>query len=139
MPSKITFSNLNIRQKRDYNFHKIAARLADYGYNCRRLTDDQQGADFIACHIDGKTSLKVKIRTCLTINRKYCGKGIHVAFVQRKKSFHHKVFLYDHDGFICHIENDTSGATLKTQSWLDNGLFHWPNPPKWTLAFLSEY
>lgn len=35
-----------------------AAHLADYGFNCLRLSDDWQGADFIACHIDGNKFLK---------------------------------------------------------------------------------
>lgn len=46
--SKITYKNLNARQKENYNYHKVAATLADYGYNSMRLNDDWQGADFIA-------------------------------------------------------------------------------------------
>jgi len=37
-----TFKNI------DDILHKVAAALADYGYNSMRLNDDWQGADFIA-------------------------------------------------------------------------------------------
>ena len=45
---KIHYKDLNSRQKENYNFQKVAGELADYGFNCLRLTDDWQGADFIA-------------------------------------------------------------------------------------------
>ena len=51
----VAYGDLNSRQKENYNFQKVAARMADFGFNCLRLTDDWQGADFIACHIDGET------------------------------------------------------------------------------------
>jgi len=30
----VAYPALNSPQKETYNFHKIAARLADYGFNC---------------------------------------------------------------------------------------------------------
>lgn len=45
---KIIYTELNSKQKENYNFHKVASALADYGYNSMRLNDDWQGADFIA-------------------------------------------------------------------------------------------
>ena len=90
---------LNSRQKENYNFHKVAARMADYGFNCLRLTDDWQGADFIACHIDGETFLKVQLKGRLVIDRKYQGKGIHVAFILGDAAY-----LYDHDRLVAHLE-----------------------------------
>jgi len=62
MFSRVAYSDLNSRQKENYNFQKVAARLADYGFNSIRLTDDWQGADFIAVHIDGETFLKVQLK-----------------------------------------------------------------------------
>jgi hypothetical protein len=55
---KIAYTELNSRQKENYNFQKVAAHLADYGFNSLRLSDDWQGADFIACHIDGNMFLR---------------------------------------------------------------------------------
>ena len=57
--NKIDYENLNARQKEVFNFHKIAAMLADYGFNCLKLTDDWQGADFLAYQMLGnKETLK---------------------------------------------------------------------------------
>jgi hypothetical protein len=45
---RIRYEILNARQKELSNFQKVAATLADYGFNCIKLTDDWQGADFLA-------------------------------------------------------------------------------------------
>ena len=88
----IAYADLNSRQKENYNFQKVAARLADYGFNSLRLTDDWQGADFIACHIDGETFLKVQLKGRFVLDRKYLGKDIHIAFLHRDD-----LYLYPHD------------------------------------------
>ena len=61
-------------QKENYNFHKVAGLLADYGFNCIRLTDDWKGADFLAVHIDGKTLLKVQQKGSAVIVKKLQGR-----------------------------------------------------------------
>ena len=76
----IVYADLNSRQKENYNFHLVAARLAEYGYNSMRVTDDWQGADFIACHIDGDRFMKVQLKGRMTLDQKYEGKDIHIAF-----------------------------------------------------------
>lgn len=45
---RVPYESLNARQRKNYNFQKVASRLADYGFNCLRLSDDWNGADFIA-------------------------------------------------------------------------------------------
>lgn len=40
MFNRVAYSNLNSRQQENYNFQKVAARMADYGFNCMRLADD---------------------------------------------------------------------------------------------------
>lgn len=57
--NKILYKDLNARQKENYNFHKVAAALADYGYNSMRLNDDWQGADFI--DVKGDEMIKVQL------------------------------------------------------------------------------
>ncbi len=44
---RITYDELNSKQKEIYNFQKLAALLGDYGFNCIKLDDDWQGADFL--------------------------------------------------------------------------------------------
>ncbi len=48
--TKIRYDDLNARQQENYNFHKAACVLAEYGYNCIRLSDDWEGADFLVYH-----------------------------------------------------------------------------------------
>ena len=79
--NRVVYSDLNSRQQENYNFQKVAGELADYGFNCLRLTDDWQGADFIACHVDGDTFLKVQLKGRLTIDLKYREKDVYVAFL----------------------------------------------------------
>jgi len=70
MFKRITYNELNPRQKENYNFQKVSGVLADYGYVTIRLSDDWQGADFIAQHIDGERFLKIQLKGCLTFDKK---------------------------------------------------------------------
>lgn len=133
MFERVSYSDLNSRQKENYNFHKVAGELADFGFNCLRLTDDWQGADFIACHVDGETFLKVQLKGRLVIDRKYQGKNIHIAFINGDA-----VYLYDHDRLIDHLEdNGLIGAESIT--WHQKGFRSWPTPPVWAIKFLEDY
>ena len=69
--SRVRYADLNARQKENYNFQKVSAVLADFGFSTLRLTDDWQGADFIAQHVDGETFLKVQLKGRLTFGKKY--------------------------------------------------------------------
>ena len=77
---RIRYSSLNSRQKENFNFQKVSAVLADYGFVTLRLSDDWQGADFIAQHIDGTTFARVRLKGRLTFEKKYRGKDLWVAF-----------------------------------------------------------
>jgi len=132
---QVAYADLNSRQKENYNFHKIAARLADYGFNCLRLTDDWQGADFIACHVDGETFLKVQLKARFVLDRKYCGKDIHMAFLHG-----HDLYLYPHDtvydGFTA---SGVVGKRGKDDLWQSEGVRTWASLPKWAVNLLAEY
>jgi hypothetical protein len=54
----IRYETLNARQKEIFNFQKLSATLADYGFNCIKLADDWGGADFIAFHVITTKTLK---------------------------------------------------------------------------------
>lgn len=133
MFTRVRYNDLNSRQKENYNFQKVAARLADYGFNCLRLTDDWQGADFIACHMDGETFLKVQLKGRLTIDKKYIGKDIYIAFLSADDCY-----VYPHDDFLEGlIERGAPGEQSK--SWNERGIWSWPHPPSWAIHALSEY
>ena len=62
-----------------YNFQKVSSKLADYGFNCMWLNDDWQGADFIACHIDGDRFIKIQLKgrqVTLVVSKKTEGKFV---------------------------------------------------------------
>ena len=133
MFTPVHYGALNARQQENYNFHKVAARLADYGFNCLRLTDDWQGADFIACHIDGQTFLKVQLKGRLCIDKKYVGKDIHIAFL-----WGDACYVYPPDVLLSTVK--ANGALYEeSEYWRDNGKRHWPKPPAWGVAFLADY
>ena len=131
--TRINYLKLNARQKEIYNFQKIAARLADYGFHSMWLSDDWQGADFLACHIDGKTVLRVQLKPRMTLDKKYLGKGLHIAFRQKDR-----VFVYPHDALLAWAR-EWKLFDETTESWQKKGNWHWPKLPGWSSAFLTHF
>jgi len=128
----IKYADLNSRQKENYNFHLVAARLAEYGYNSMRVTDDWQGADFIACHIDGDRFMKVQLKGRLTLDQKYEGKDIHIAFRHGEQCY-----VYPHDEMVKRVEK--LGNISSSASWSDHRSYSWPQPPLWAKKILEAY
>ncbi len=58
------------KQIETYNFHKVAGVLAEYGFDCIRLSDDWAGADFLAYHKSTGSTLQVQLKSSLVIDRK---------------------------------------------------------------------
>lgn len=115
--TRIRYSELNSPQKEHYNFHKVASLLADYGFNSIKLSDDWQGADFIACHNDGMTTLKVQLKSRPTIDKKYIGKDIAIAF-----PLSGNWYLVAHDELLDIVGQHTNW--LNTESWKTAGCYH---------------
>ena len=90
MMERINYNDLNSKQKENYNYHKVAAALAEYGYDSMRLNNDWQGADFIA--VKDEEMLKVQLKGRFTIDKKYVGKDIHIAFIEDDV-----IKMYKHD------------------------------------------
>jgi hypothetical protein len=132
MFQKIVYDELNSRQKENFNFQKVAAHLADYGFNCLRLSDDWQGADFIACHIDGSTFLKVQLKGRLNIDLKYSGKDIYIAFCAESTWY-----LYPHD----EVRNLllAEGLMAGSKSWDEGGGYSWPYLSAQIKALMQKY
>lgn len=129
----VPYESLNARQKELRNFHKIAARLADYGFHSMWLSDDWQGADFLACHIDGATVLRVQLKARMVLDRKYLGKGLHIAFREGDR-----VFVYPHDELAAFV--DAHGLIGEgAQRYHEHGVRHWPVLPGWAVGFLVPH
>lgn len=124
----IKYSELNPRQKENYNFHKVAARLADYGYNSIRLTDDYKGADFLAVHIEGEEILKVQLKGRFTLDKKYKGKAIWIAFIENGT-----VMFYDHDYVLKQLEKEIA----HTKSWQKDGSYSWRSFPQRHVSLIT--
>lgn len=125
--NKISYANLNSRQKENFNFHKVSALLADYGFTSIRLTDDWEGADFIATHVGGNQFLKIQLKGRLTVDTKYKGKDIWIAFCSSNNWY-----LYPHDEFLMWALNSLNIGN--TQGWLNisdwdkvSGVYSWPS------------
>jgi frataxin-like iron-binding protein CyaY len=114
---EVSYANLNARQKELFSFQKIAATLADYGFNCIKLSDDWLGADFIAYNVTDTTTLKVQLKSRLTIGRKYCGKEIWIAFPHGGYWY-----LMEHDLLIEKVGEHTDW--LNSDSWKIKNGYH---------------
>jgi hypothetical protein len=129
---RISYKTLNARQREIYNFHKVAALLAEYGFNCIKLSDDWQGADFLAYHKDGNDTLKVQLKSRLTIDKKYIGKKLYIAFPTTGSWC-----LVEHDALIEHVREHTKW--LNTKSWRERGLYHSDAPSAALLGSLAGH
>ena len=112
--NKVDYKRLNSRQKENYNFQMLSAVLAYYGFVTMRLSDDWHGADFIAQHVDGETFLRVQLKSRLTINKKYSGKGLYIAFPANGSWY-----IGPHDELRDHVLEATTIES--TDSWMRKG------------------
>lgn len=119
--NKIDYSQLNSRQKEIYNYQKLSAILADYGFITHRLTDDWQGADLIAQHIDGETFLKIQLKGRLSFNKKYVGKEIYISFRSGQGIW----YLFNHDAILNRLINEEN-VIKGTISWDEEGAYTFP-------------
>ena len=129
--SKISYEQLNARQKESYNFQKVSAILADYGYSTMRLHDDWQGADFIAQHVSGNF-LKVQLKGRLLIDKKYIGKEIWMCFPVQDGCY-----LFAHDDVMDWILTNTK--VRETSSWLEQGIHHWGKPSALIMDYMERH
>jgi hypothetical protein len=117
--NKIKYSQLNSKQKENYNFHKVASALADYGYDSMRLNNDWQGADFIAVKND--EMLKIQLKGRFTVDEKYIDKSILIAFIENDI-----VKIYDHDEAVNMLPDNIK----KSDSWHIHKGYSWGKTPK---------
>ena len=128
----IKYSELNSRQKEIFNFQKLSGVLADYGFNCIKLADDWQGADFLAYHIDGDTTVRVQLKGRISIDQKYLDKNLHIAF-----PFNGDWFLIPHDHLVEVVGVHTNW--LNTSAWNDAGIYNSKSPSRALMEAIDEY
>jgi hypothetical protein len=130
--NRIEYAHLNARQQENYNFSKLSAVLADYGFTTIRLHDDWQGADLIALHIDGKTHLRVQLKGRLDFQKKYKEKDIYIAF-----SAQGEWYLVPHDEVLERVLSETGMG--KTVSWDQKGGYNFPRLTRQLRTLLQPY
>ena len=124
---KIKYTELNSKQKENYNFHKVASALADYGFNSLRLNDDWQGADFIA--INGDNMMKIQLKGRFTVDKKYINKEIYIAFIENDV-----IKLYKHDDAVAALSHNI----INSSSWSEFGGYSWGETPKVYNSIIKE-
>ena len=129
MFNKIYYNDLNAKAKEMYNFQKFSSILADYGYTTMWLNNDWEGADFIAVHIDGETTLKVQLKGRFSFMKKYIGKNILIAFIEDSN-----YYIYPHDKLL-----EQLNFTQTDKTWLDYGKWSCPKLTKKYKSILEEY
>jgi hypothetical protein len=137
--SKINYLHeLNARQQEQYLFQKCSAIFADYGYATIKLSDDWQGADFIAISHDSKKSgefFKIQLKGRFTISKKYEGKDIYVAFPVDLGAG--RWCIYPHDELIERVME--AQMYLDTKSWSEGGEYSVPTISKRLEKLLEKY
>lgn len=130
---KIKYEDLNSRQQENYNFQKISAVLADYGYQTIRLTDDWNGADFLAQHVKDTQVLRVQLKSRLCFYKKYTGGDLWICFRYSKTG---QWYLYPHDTLLDGVK--ASGTMADSESWAKGG-YSFPHLSAKNLAILAPY
>jgi hypothetical protein len=129
---KISYDSLNSRQKENYNFHKVAAILADYGFTSIRLSDDWQGADFIAQHLNGQTFIKAQLKGRMSIDKKYIGKDLFVCF-----PYEDNWYLFPHDEVVNHLLATSNIGN--TSSWQEQWAYGFKVISKEYLEYFKQF
>ena len=96
MLEQIEYPSVHCKAQETYNFHKIAAILTDYGYNCLWLNNDWNGAEGIAVHIDGVSDFKIQLKGSVSFAQKYRAKQLYIAFFELSD-----LYIYAHN-FVLH-------------------------------------
>ena len=126
------YQKLNPRQQEGYNFQKVSAVLADYGFLTIRLSSDWRGADFIAQHVDGITFLKVQLKGRPFFDKRYRDQDLYICFSNADSWF-----LYPHDEVLGQMLS--AGRLQGTEAWDADGIYHFPKLTKLLATLLEPY
>jgi hypothetical protein len=131
---KVQYSQLNSKQKEIYNFQTVAGLFAKYGFNCIKLADDWNGADFLAYHYQGNETLKVQLKGRLTVSQDYTGKDIFMTFPIGAGHW----YLIEHDKLV-EIVRENIGVPGAEISWAAGGVYHTATPNRKLVGLLEGY
>lgn len=127
------YSQLNTRQKENYNFQKVASILADHGFSTIRLSDDWEGADFLALHVDGCTTLRVQLKSRLHFKKVYENRKLWLCFLEDNG-----VYLFPHDEALKIVLNSKK-CMHGTVSWEKQNEYSMKRVPTWLKQKIEKY
>jgi len=131
---KIGYNEVNKRARETYNFQKVSALLADYGFATEWLNNDYLGADFLAIHVDGQTILRVQLKAGVTICKKYLTcEGLYMAFRDQENFY----YLVKHEHLVEILRENTN--LLNGKKWMRDGITFTDKPSKILRKALSPY
>lgn len=96
-----------------------------------RLSDDWNGADFLALHSDGIT-LKIQLKPRLTFGKKYMGKELWICFPSGSDWY-----LYPHDQLFAVVSADSKIEA--SESWRSAGLYSMGSLSKKLTGYLEKH
>ena len=131
--TRIDYADLNSRQRENYNFQKLSAVLADFGFATLRLSDDWSYADFLAQHIDSGTILRIQLKGRLLFDKKYVEKELIIAFPHGDDWY-----LCAHDEVLEIVLKQTDTMT-GTKSWDERGQYSFPSLGTKLTELLAPY
>ena len=111
---KLHLNELSAKQKEIYNFHLVAAKLAQYGYHLIKLDYSYWKADFLAC--SEEHNIKVIMKTAPTIDKSCEDEDLHIVFPLKNIWF----FMPYKD--LLEIASNSTSWT-ETSSWKDFGVY----------------
>ncbi len=129
-------TELNGKQQEAYNYQKVSAVLAEFGWFTIPLRNDWNGADFLIQSTDGKTILPVQLKGRLTFDKKYEDKNLYICF---------RDGLNDKDPWYLYPHNELLEAFISrgkiegTETWKMDKPFHFPTLSDWHREILHPY
>jgi hypothetical protein len=115
---RFEYSKLNPRQKENYNFQKVSWILANFGFSTIRLSDDWNGADFLAIHVDGRPVLRVQLKSRFYLSAKYERQNLWLCFPDDLGAY-----LLPYDAFFKKVAKKNP-EIFQSKSWRKKNLYH---------------
>ena len=129
---KIDYNDLNAKQQESFNLQKVSAIFTEYGYLVIKLSDDWNGADFIALEFNTDHFIKVQLKGRFGFHKKYLNKNIYICFHDRDSE---TWYLYPHND-LCEIVLKDKKETI---SWNEKGEYYFPTISIENKAILKNY
>jgi len=136
---KVNYRELNARQQEVYNYHHIAALLAQHGYATYPIRDDWNGGDMFARHMLTGEPMTIQIKSRVTFDRKYLNKQLWIGFRETDKP---GAYVYPHDQLLREYQEIRAKKNLPldvSRSWSHDGIVHWLSPTKELRELLQPY